>query len=278
MTPLGGMNMATKVQAELILGTPGRDRYRVAGDLVDVTRPAAPLVAARISANPQNLLIDLHKSAVIVIDMQNDFCHPDGWIGTLGVDTRGAQALAGPINSVTEAARTVGVPVIWLNWGVRPDRANLPPITRYPFSDKRTFQGLGAPLESERRAQYRLLERDGWGAATIDTLQVGAGDIRINKHRISGFWDTPLDTILRNLQARTLFFAGVNSDHCVLGTLMDATFLGYDTVMLEDCVATSSPDFCHQAAIHNVRFCFGFTATSSDVLSGIGAARSSTQA
>lgn len=270
--------MSTEAKTELILGTPGRDRYRIVSDLVDVTRPAAPLLAARISANPQNLLIDLRKSAVIVIDMQNDFCNPDGWMGTLGVDTRGAQVLAGPINNVTEAARTVGVPVIWLNWGVRPDRANLAAITRYPFSDKRAFQGLGAPVESARRPPHRLLERDGWGAAIIDTLQVAAGDIRINKHRISGFWDTPLDTTLRNLQARTLLFAGVNSDHCVLGTLMDANFLGYDTVMLEDCVATSSPDFCHQAAIHNVRFCFGFTATSADVLAGIAAARLSEQA
>jgi nicotinamidase-related amidase len=54
----------------------------------------------------------------------------------------------------------------------------------------------------------------------------------------------------------------------VLGTLMDACFLGYDTVMLEDCTATSSPDFCHQAAIHNVRFCFGFTTSSADWLAG----------
>jgi nicotinamidase-related amidase len=267
------MNMTAESQAELILGAQDRDHYRVAGELVDVTRPAAPLLAARIAANPQNMLIDLRKSAVIVIDMQNDFCNPDGWMGTLGVDTRGAQALGGPINRVTRAARAAGLPVIWLNWGVRPDRANLAPITRYPFSDKRAFEGLGAPVVSGRRAPYRLLERDGWGAAIIDALEVAAADIHVDKHRISGFWDTPLDTILRNLQARTLFFAGVNSDHCVLGTLMDANFLGYDTVMLEDCVATSSPDFCHQAAIHNVRFCFGFTTTSSELLSGIAAAR-----
>ena len=78
------------------------------------------------------------------------------------------------------------------------------------------------------------------------------GDIHVSKHRISGFWDTPLDAILKNLDVTTLFFAGVNADHCVLGTLMDANFHGYDTVMLEDCVATTSPDFCMQATLHNV--------------------------
>src|SRR5262249_51000667 len=158
------------------------------------------------------------------------------------------------------AARDAKVPVIWLNWGVRPDRANLPPITRYPFSDRRAFAGLGDQLDGRRgKAPYALLVKDSWGAKVIDELKVESSDIHVDKHRISGFWETPLDTILRNHGARTLFFAGVNSDHCVLGTLMDACFIGYDTVMIEDCTATTSPAFCHQAAIHNVRFCFGFT-------------------
>jgi ureidoacrylate peracid hydrolase len=261
--------MPTEIGSDLILGTPDRDQYRVAGDLLDMTRPAAPPLPTRIPANPQNLLVDLRKSAVIVIDMQNDFCSPDGWMGTLGVDTSASQALADPINRVTAIARKVGVPVIWLNWGVRPDRANLAAITRYPFSDRRAFDGLGGRVASGRRPPHNLLQQGGWGAAIIDTLNVEGKDIHVDKHRISGFWDTPLDTILRNLQVRTLFFAGVNSDHCVLGTMMDANFLGYDTVMIEDCVATSSPEFCHRAAIHNVRFCFGFTTTSADLHGGV---------
>src|SRR4029078_10134324 len=112
-----------------------------------------------------------------------------------------------------------------------------------------------------------------WGAQIIDSLEVSDDDIHVDKHRISGFWDTPLASILRNLGARTLFFAGINSDHCVLGTLMDACFLGYDTVLVEDSTGTSSPDFCHQAAIHNVRFCFGFTTTSQELIAGLAAAR-----
>jgi ureidoacrylate peracid hydrolase len=262
--------MTSKAHTDLILGTPGRDHYRVSSDFVDVTRPSPPPLAARISAEPQDVLLDLRKTAMIVIDMQNDFCSPEGWMGSLGVDTRSAQALADPINLVTEFARTVGVPVVWVNWGVRPDRANLAAITRYPFSDKRGFAGLGALVQGGR--PHHLLEQGSWGAAIIDPLKVESSDIRVDKHRISGFWDTPLDTILRNLQVRTLLFAGVNSDHCVLGTLMDANFLGYDTIMIEDCVATTSPDFCHKAAIHNVRFCFGFTTTSTKL---VGASRGS---
>lgn len=259
------MTMTSTAQSGLILGTCGRDQYTISGNVVDVTRPAEEPVIVTIGCLPQNVRFDLRKAAIIVIDMQNDFCSVDGWMGTLGVDTSGGRALAGPINDVTAGARAAGVPVIWVNWGVRPDRANLAAITRYPFSDKQSFDGLGASVEGKRQIPHGLLVKDGWGAQIIDTLTVDPQDIQIDKHRISGFWDTPLDSILRNLQVRTLFFAGVNSDHCVLGTLMDANFLGYDTVMLEDCVATTSPDFCHQAAIHNVRFCFGFTTTSKNL-------------
>ena len=83
-------------------------------------------------------------------------------------------------------------------------------------------------------------------------------DVHVAKYRMSGFPDTPLDSILRNLRVTTLLFAGVNLDQCVLCTLQDANFLGYDCLLLEDCAATTSPDFCTAATLYNVRQCFGF--------------------
>ena len=68
-----------------------------------------------------------------------------------------------------------------------------------------------------------------WSAAIVDELTPEPSDILVDKYRMSGFWDTPLDSILRNLGVATVFFAGVNADQCVLATLMDANFLGYDT-------------------------------------------------
>jgi nicotinamidase-related amidase len=65
---------------------------------------------------------------------------------------------------------------------------------------------------------------------------------------------------------QTLLFAGVNADQCVLATLMDANFAGYDTILLEDASATTSPDFCWQATLYNVRQCFGFTTRSTEFL------------
>src|SRR6202035_3266739 len=96
----------------------------------------------------------------------------------------------------------------------------------------------------------------------VDELEPKGGDIKVHKHRISGFWDTPLDSILRNLGVKTVLFSGVNIDQCVLHSLTDANFLGYGCVLVEDCCATTSPGFCAEATLWNVKQCFGFVADS----------------
>ena len=103
----------------------------------------------------------------------------------------------------------------------------------------------------------------------MDELEPKPEDIRVDKYRMSGFWDTPLDSILKNLGRTTLFFAGVNADQCVMASLQDANFLGYDCILLQDCTATTSPEFCWQATLYNVNQCFGFVADSQAVLSAI---------
>ncbi len=252
------------------LGPLGRNTYRVSDTVIDMRRPERERHTVRLAAQPQDILVDLSRAALIVVDMQNDFCGTEGWMSSMGVDFAAGRALVDPINRVTAALRHRDVPVIWLNWGVRADRANLSPATQHPFNPNGRAPGLAGSITVADRT-YHVLQQDGWGAQLIAGLETGPADVRIDKHRISGFWDTPLDAILRNHGVSTLIFAGVNADHCVLGTLMDANFHGYDTIMLEDCVATTSPDFCLQATLHNVRFCFGFTTTSSVLVEAAGA-------
>ncbi|HVO44832.1 MAG TPA: isochorismatase family cysteine hydrolase, partial [Steroidobacteraceae bacterium] len=113
------------------------------------------------------------------------------------------------------------------------------------------------------------LAKDSWGARVVPELGAQPSDIYVDKHRISGFWDSPLDSILRQREIRTVALMGVNSDECVFATLLDASFHGYDTIMIEDGTATSSPASCHEAALYQVRFCFGFTVTSKDWLASM---------
>jgi nicotinamidase-related amidase len=199
--------------------------------------------------------------------MQNDFCAGGGWVDHLGADYTPDRAPIAPLQRLLPAWRGAGGQVLWLNWGNRADLANMPPNQLHLYKPTGQGIGLGDPLPGHGA---RVLEKDSWAAAVVDELEIAASDIRVDKHRISGFWDTPLDTILRNLGTRTILFAGVNTDQCVMCTLTDANFLGYGCVLLADCCATTSPAFCTEATLWNVRKCFGFVSDSTALLESLG--------
>jgi nicotinamidase-related amidase len=247
------------------LGSSPRNQWRVSAEAVDLGRAAPEPRPVSIAATPQRLTLDLARTAMLVIDMQNDFCHPEGWLGHIGVDVTPARAPIPALAALLPALRRQDVPVIWLNWGNRPDRLNLSPSLLHVYKPSGSGTGLGDPLPGSGAA---VLQRGSWSAAVVDELVQEDGDIRVSKYRMSGFWDTELDSILRNLGVTTLLFAGVNVDQCVLCTLQDANFLGYDCVLLEDCSATTSPDYCFAATLYNVRQCFGFVAKSGGFLPG----------
>ncbi|MBL7500585.1 cysteine hydrolase [Frankia sp. CNm7] len=243
------------------LGPTAANSWRVGPGAVDLRRPARPERAITLPALPQRLTLDLARAAIVVIDMQNDFCHPDGWLAGIGVDIAAARAPIPVLAELLPALRAAGAAVVWLNWGNRPDRANLPPGVLHVYDGDGSGTGIGDPLPNGSP----VLTEGAWAAAVVDELPIAPGDIEVSKYRMSGFWDTPLDTILRNLRVDTLLFAGVNADQCVLATLVDAACAGYDVVMVEEAVATTSPDFCMAATVYNVRQCFGFTVTAADL-------------
>lgn len=214
----------------------------------------------------RDLTFDLARTAVVVVDMQNDFCHPDGWLAHIGVDVAPARAPIAPLQRLLPSLRMADVPVIWLNWGNRPDRANLPPSVLHVYDPDGRSTGIGKPLPSNGAP---VLEEGSWAAAVVSELTPEPEDIAVSKFRMSGFQDTALDSILRNLDIRTVLFAGVNADQCVVCTLQDANFLGYDVILLEDCSATTSPGFCMEATLYNVRQCFGFVTSGADILAAM---------
>ncbi len=246
---------------------PPRNAWRVGERGVDAVRALRPARPLELAAAPKPIVIDAARTAMVVIDMQNDFCTPGGWLSSIGVDVGAARTPIEPLRALLPALRAAGVPVIWVNWGNRPDRANLSPALLHVYNGSGRGVGLGDPLPASadgdpRAAGSPVLQKDSWAAAVVDALPADPRDLHVDKYRMSGFWDTPLDSILRGLDVRTVLFGGVNADQCVLATLMDANFLGYDTLMVEDCSATTSPEFCWQATLYNVRQCFGFTVQS----------------
>ncbi|WMS44550.1 cysteine hydrolase [Acuticoccus sp. MNP-M23] len=247
------------------LGVGRNYHWQANADVVDMAMPAPPPRPVRISAEPQDVVVDLNRTAIVVIDMQNDFCAPGGWVDHhLGVDVSPGRAPIEPLLAMLPNLRAAGVPVIWVNWGVRADMANLPPNQIHLYKNDGGEGGIAEPLPGKPGGE-KVLAQGTWNADVVDELAPEAGDLRVDKHRISGFWDTPLDSILRNLGVKTVLFAGVNTDQCVLHTLTDANFLGYGCVMVSDCCGTTSPDFCAEATVWNVKKCFGFVCDSKDV-------------
>jgi nicotinamidase-related amidase len=245
------------------LGHPRGHQWLADGGHVDMSRPLPPPRPLTVPCEPQTVTMDLRRTALVIIDMQNDFCARGGWVDHLGLDYRPDRAPIAPLQRLVPRLRAAGVAIVWVNWGNRPDLANMPPNQIHLYKPTGQGIGLGDPLPGSGAP---VLEKDSWAAAIVDELVPAAEDIKVDKHRISGFWDTPLDGILRNLGMRTLLFAGVNTDQCVLCTLQDANFLGYGCVMVSDCCATTSPPFCTEASIWNVKKCFGFVTDSQRIL------------
>lgn len=251
---------------EGVLGPGPGNAWRVSAGAASLVRePPAPRPVS-LAARPKRVAFDLARAAILVVDMQNDFCHPRGWLASIGVDTAPARRPIAPLRALLPALRGAGVPVVWVNWGTRPDRLNLSPAHRHVYDPEGRGSGIGDPLPG---GEGRVLQAGSWSAQIVDELAPLPSDIRVDKHRMSGFWDTPLDSILRNLGAATLLFAGVNLDQCVLHTLADANFLGYDTLLVEDCAATTNPDYCRDATLLNVHQIFGFSLLSADLIGAI---------
>jgi ureidoacrylate peracid hydrolase len=220
----------------------------------------------RIEAAPEPIEIDLRRSALIVVDMQNDFCHPKGWFGQKGVSMKATRKPIPMLARLLPAWRAAGSKVVWLNWGIRADCLNLSPTIAY--KGKRGSNGVGYAEHSPEDHGPSIVTGS-WGAQVVDELQVEPADITIHKHRLSGFWDNELDTVLRLQGITTLLFAGINTDRCVFSTLQDAAFLGYDCVLLKDACGTPAQAYVTRAIHFLVQRLHGFLATAEDVLASL---------
>ena len=260
------MNVTAKPTKPVEMGARPGQSWLVTSDVVDMTRLSPAVRPWPIDAEPQSVVVDAAKSALLIVDMQNDFCTEGGWLHSRGIDVSPNRKPIKPLQTLIGAFRGGGVPVIWVNWGVRKDLLNISPSLRHAHNPKGDEPGIAQPVPGTRSEVIKL---GSWGAQVVDEINPGERDVQIIKHRFSAFWDTETDAVLRNLGIKTLFIAGVNMDQCVMTTLEDASFLGYDTVLIEDATATTSPDYCVQAVLYNVKLLFGFVTRSKALLAAL---------
>jgi ureidoacrylate peracid hydrolase len=197
-----------------------------------VTQPRTLEVAAR----PSSLSARTDRTAVVVVDMQNDFASPGGMFDRAGIDVRGIQAIVAPTAALLDTARAAGMFVIYLKMGFEPDLTD----TGAPMSPtwlKHVPFGVGAEVSAPDGTPGRILIRETWNTDIVDELRPQDGDVVLYKNRYSGFYGTDLDRQLRAREIDTLIVVGATTSVCVESTVRDATFRDYRCLVLEDCTA-----------------------------------------
>jgi ureidoacrylate peracid hydrolase len=222
-----------------------------------------------VEARPEPMTVDLTRSAVIVVDMQNDFGSEGGMFARGGVDISGIRAAVAPTARILAAARRAGVKVVYLKMGFRPDLSDAG-APDAPSQLKHAGLRFGETVKAPDGTESRILIRDTWNTDILDELTPGRGDIVLYKHRYSGFYGTDLDAILRNLGVRYLIFTGCTTSICVESTVRDAMFRDYHCLVLADCMAepigNELPRSNHEASLLVMQAGFGWVSDSSAFL------------
>jgi len=193
--------------------------------------------------------VNPNHTAVIIVDVQNDFVHEKGSLSMAGRDVRPAQAVIPTIEELVKKTRERGVRLIW----VRTEHA--------PWTNSAAW--LGRIERKQDIKHFPICSVGSWGSE-IYRLKVKSEEIVVTKHRYSAFLNTDLDLILRSLEIRTVIIAGVTTNVCVESTARDAIMRDYYTVTLSDCTAADSEEE-HNASLYTLGHYFGIVTTSAEL-------------
>lgn len=189
-----------------------------------------------VDAKPEPIAIDTTKTAVIVVDMENDFAAKGGLLDHLGISIAEIRAVILPTARALAAARSAGIPIVYLKMAYRPDLSDLG-ASDAPNRIGHLQAGVGKTVTAPNGAPSRILIRDTWNTEIVDELKPKPGDVILYKNRFSGFHQTGLDELLKKKGIRHLIFTGCTTSVCVESTVRDAVFLDYAPVVLADCTA-----------------------------------------
>jgi ureidoacrylate peracid hydrolase len=197
-------------------------------------------------------------AALVTVDVQNDFCHERGFLGSLGAPMGLIQEMVPRLERLLAAARARGVPVIHVI--SHHDEAYASPVV----TEQKLRHGL--PMERDGRplrdAPYCL--RGTWGAELYGISALPGEEIVV-KHRYSGFHGTNLDLVLRSRGIQSVVLTGVATNACVESTARDVYMHDYYLVFVADCAATTSAA-AHEATLANIDQFFGQVATSEQIV------------
>jgi nicotinamidase-related amidase len=210
---------------------------------------------------PYNGDLRPENTALVVIDMQNDFCSPGGYVDKMGYDLANERAPIGPIDSLLKAMRPAGYTIIYTREGHPPDLSNAP--ANKVWRSKQMGAGIGdeGPLG-------RILVIGEKGQDVIPELYPVKGDIVIDKPGKGSFIGTDFGLILQTHGVQNIIFTGVTTDVCVHTTMRDANDMGYECLLVEDGTGATDNNN-HLAALKMITMqggVFGAHAPSAEIL------------
>jgi ureidoacrylate peracid hydrolase len=230
----------------------------------------------KIDAKPAPIAIDTAKTAVVVVDMENDFSSKGGMFDLAGIDISMIQKAVGPTAKVLAAARKANIKIVYLKMGFHSDLSDL----GAPDSVNRTrhlqIMHVGKTVQAPDGSASRILIRDTWGTDIVPQLKPLAGDVVMYKTRFSGFYQTDLDNVLKNLGIKHLIFTGCTTSVCVDSTVRDAMYRDYQPVLLADCtgepIGYGLPRSNHEASLLTIEVLLGWVSSSDEFIKALGAA------
>jgi ureidoacrylate peracid hydrolase len=176
---------------------------------------------------------------LVVVDYQNDFCHPDGAITILGQSTESARAILPGLQRLIQTARGAGVPRVFFR------------VAHSEWTDAPAWRARGAGGDILDTSRLRIAEEGSWGAEFYE-LEPRKDELILAKHRYSAFAHTPLKLVLQAKQASHVVLAGVQTNVCVHATARDAVQEGFTPVVVEECVAAGT-EVEHRVSLEDIR-------------------------
>lgn len=186
------------------------------------------------------------RTALMVVDVQNDYCHPEGALAKGGADVSGIPAMVPHLRRILDAARRFGRQVIFVQT-IHEDATD---------SELWKMRASGA---------MRNVCRPGTWGMQFYAVAPAPGEIVVHKHKYSGFINTRLDSVLRAKKIETLLIAGVSTNVCVESTARDAFMLDYRVLLLEDACASYN-SAAHEMTLRNIADYFGSVVATDEVL------------
>jgi ureidoacrylate peracid hydrolase len=226
-----------------------------------------------LNAMRDSITANTSNTAIIVVDMENDFGSKGGMFDRAGIDISMIQKAVNPTAKVLAAARKAGIKIIYLKMGYHPDLSDVGSQGSPNYLLHMMFMHVGDTITNPTGLKSRILIRDSWGTDIVSALEPHADDIIIYKSRFSGFYKTDLDSTLKQLNKKYLIVTGCTTSICVESTVRDAMFRDYSPVVLEDCTAEplgyNMPGSNHKASLFLIHTVFGWVSNSQEFIKAV---------